>query len=588
MPSTDLAVPVPIPPIERRLAPLLLAALIPILAACGGAGGSEGAGTPAATTATASGSATPAAPGVPVVVGGREVGRVFEAEGTLSASERADLIARRLEAVVNNPFRPDPEVTVVETDRGSDLLVDEQLILTVTDADAALRGVERRVVAAEVADRMRTVIAEAHSTAALRNRVQSALQMTLLLAVFAGAVWLIQRLYHRLLSRVEAWHDAREAALGPEDVTTWASHVLHRVSLLGLNLARWLLLLFLGVTLVTLALNLMPRTRWIFERAMNLVREPLARLWETAITYLPDLVTILVILMLSGLLVRAIRRFFLQIERRTLRVRQFDPEWAPLTKNLLTTGIAVLTAVAIFPLIPGSDSEIFRGIGVFVGLVLSLASSSALANIIAGITLTYTGAYRSGDLVQLGATTGFVIEKRLMTTRVRTFKNEEVSVPNSVVLGSAITNYSVLARQQGLILHTEVTIGYEVPWKEVQGLLLAAARATPGILAAPAPFVLQKALNDFHVGYELNAYTAQAEQMPRLMSALHAAIRDAFDAAGVEILSPAYASLRDGNPSTIPGAASGPGYRAPGFRVEVRPGDERVASAGREDGPPAP
>jgi small-conductance mechanosensitive channel len=202
-------------------------------------------------------------------------------------------------------------------------------------------------------------------------------------------------------------------------------------------------------------------------------------------------------------------------------------------------------------------------------VLVSLASSSALANIMAGTVLTYTGAFRLGDRVKIGDAFGDIIATSLLATRIRTIKNEEITIPNSIALGSAVINYTRESQTRGLILHTTVTIGYDAPWRTVHGLLVEAALATPGILTEPPPFVWQTALNDFYVTYEVNAYTGSPQTMVATYAALHARIQDAFYAAGVEIMSPHYTSVRDGNTIAIPETFRPPDYQARRFRVEA-------------------
>jgi small-conductance mechanosensitive channel len=207
-------------------------------------------------------------------------------------------------------------------------------------------------------------------------------------------------------------------------------------------------------------------------------------------------------------------------------------------------------------------------VSVFIGILFSLSSSSAIANMVAGIVLTYTSAFRLGDRVKLGETTGDIIDMSLLATRIRTIKNEHITVPNSIVLGGSIMNFSRRGPTAGLILHTRVTIGYDAPWRRIHELLIEAARATPGLLAEPAPFVWQTALNDFYVTYEVNAYTDRPQEMDDTYAALHANIQEVFFAAGVEIMSPHYTALRDGNTVTIPEALRPAGYCPPSFRVD--------------------
>jgi small-conductance mechanosensitive channel len=240
--------------------------------------------------------------------------------------------------------------------------------------------------------------------------------------------------------------------------------------------------------------------------------------------------------------------------------------------------------VVAFPYLPASNSPAFAGVSVFIGVLVSLASSSALSNMIAGLVLTYTRAFRLGDRIQLGDAFGDVVDTSLLATHIRTIKNEEITIPNSIALGTAVTNYTRTGANRGLILHTAVTIGYDAPWRKVHELLIEAALATPGILQEPRPFVWQKALNDFSVAYEVNAYTAAPRQMIDIYAALHARIQDAFYDAGVEIMSPHYTAIRDGNTIAIPEASRVPGYQAPSFRIEEKPAG--TSASGRHVGIP--
>jgi small-conductance mechanosensitive channel len=169
--------------------------------------------------------------------------------------------------------------------------------------------------------------------------------------------------------------------------------------------------------------------------------------------------------------------------------------------------------------------------------------------------------------VKIADTIGDVLDRTLLVTRVRTCKNVEVVIPNGAILGSQVLNYSAMARTTGLILHTSVTIGYDAPWRKVHDLLVRAAVSSEGILPEPPPFVLETSLNDFHITYELNAYTDQPNNIQNIYSNLHQAIQDSFNEGGVEIMSPTFYALRDGNTVTIPSADRPANYEAPSFRV---------------------
>jgi small-conductance mechanosensitive channel len=217
----------------------------------------------------------------------------------------------------------------------------------------------------------------------------------------------------------------------------------------------------------------------------------------------------------------------------------------------------VLTVVMIFPYIPGSGSDAFKTVAIFLGVLLSLGSTSFVGNIMAGVSLTYMNPFRMGDRVKIGDITGDIVEKTLLITRIRTIKNVIVTVPNSVVLSREVENFSSRSKDARLILHTTVTIGYEVPWRDVQSALLAAVPGVEGLLENPPPFVLQTALDNYFVAYQLNVSTDDPNRMATIYSDLHRSIQDSFAKVGIEIMTPSYYSLRDGSRSTIPGDRRG-------------------------------
>jgi small-conductance mechanosensitive channel len=214
--------------------------------------------------------------------------------------------------------------------------------------------------------------------------------------------------------------------------------------------------------------------------------------------------------------------------------------------------VVALALVAAYPFLPGSDSPVFRGITIFVGFLLSLGSTSLVTNIVSGIVLTYTRGLRIGDRVKIGETVGDVLERTVLVTRIRTIKNVVVTIPNGRVLNNEIVNFNAPMLEEGLILNTTVTIGYDVPWRKVHDLLVHAALATRDISSDSKPFVLQTSLDDYYVSYELNAYTHAPERMAIIYSELHQNIQDWFNEAGVEIMSPGYTAFRDGDEATIP------------------------------------
>ena len=205
----------------------------------------------------------------------------------------------------------------------------------------------------------------------------------------------------------------------------------------------------------------------------------------------------------------------------------------------------------VYPYLPGAHSGVFQGISVFLGLIVSLGSTTVIANIMAGIIITYMRPFKIGDRIKLNDTLGNVIEKTPLVTRIRTTKNEIVTIPNSFMMSSHTINYSSSARHYGLILHAEVTIGYDTPWRKVHQLLIDAAKATEGVEADPEPFVLETSLDDWYPVYQINVIILNADKSNQIYSDLYQNIQDKFSKADVEIMSPHYMAVRNGNKSTV-------------------------------------
>jgi len=237
---------------------------------------------------------------------------------------------------------------------------------------------------------------------------------------------------------------------------------------------------------------------------------------------------------------RLLKLYFTALSRGSATLAGFEPEWALPAYRILRTLTVAMALVMAYPYLPGSGSEALQGISVLGGLMLSLGASVAVSNVIAGYFNTFGRVFRVGDMIQIGEVRGEVTFVGLMMTRIRTPKNEEVTIPNSTAMNTHVVNYSTLAKNGGLVLHTEVGIGYEVPWRQVHAMLEEAARRTPDLLTTPPPFILQRRLGDFAVIYELNVHTAAAKGMLQKYSALHQNILDVFNEHGVQIMTPAY------------------------------------------------
>lgn len=390
----------------------------------------------------------------------------------------------------------------------------------------------------------------------LTQTIMSGLLDNLMLAlgifIVLQAIGFVNEFFPRLYGMLEKWRHSRFHVLRfksmelvtPDQITDGLIS-LARYSQIGLNL-------LLGLTGLTFGLSFFPGTHEVIGGMIDTLRAMLIGVGESVVGYLPNLFTLLLIMVVTRYSLKLLRFFHDGIHSKRIKVAGLHPELTGPTFQLLRFLILAFALVAAYPFLPGSDSPVFRGITIFVGFLLSMGSTSLVTNIVSGVVLTYTRGMRIGDRVKIGQTVGDVLERTLLVTRIRTIKNVVVTIPNGMVLNNEIINYNAPMLEEGLILHTTVTIGYDVPWRKVHDLLVQSALATRDILHDPQPFVHQTSLDDYYVSYELNAYTQVPERMATIYSELHQKIQDWFNEAGVEIMSPAYKAYRDGSEVAIP------------------------------------
>ncbi len=359
-------------------------------------------------------------------------------------------------------------------------------------------------------------------------------------------------LISRRLKRMEALPDNTFKPLRWQAQDLMSSEDMKRFWCTMWRWLGWLLAVFFGVFALIGVLMISKWTMTLAASLIVMVVTAVEYVWSGFVGYLPNLVTILVILLVTRYVVRTISLIFEGIRTRRIHLKNFYPEWAETSLSLIKLLIYALTAVIIFPYLPGSSSPAFQGISIFVGVLVSLGSTTAVANVVAGVVLTFTRAFKVGDQVEVSDVRGRVVERSTFVTRIQTLKNVIVSIPNSMVLTNNVINYSQNMGQRGLLVHTNITIGYDVPWQTVNNLLISAARKTENIVDDPEPFVLQTSLDDNYVSYEINGWTRNPEELPKIYSNLHANILDEFHGHKVEITSPAFRAMRDGNALTIP------------------------------------
>lgn len=403
----------------------------------------------------------------------------------------------------------------------------------------------------------------------------------LIATVVVYAVW---KGLDRWRKAIHRWIDAEDRginALSIQDQQIFTAREIARAFHKGVNWGWVLVRLGLVLFWLNLVFSQFGWSRDVALYAFGFIGNLLAQVVQAVVEYLPNLVIIAIVVLLSRLVIRMTHAFFEGIRLERISLPGFYPDWAQTSFGLAKVLIIAMTLVLIFPYLPGSSSPAFQGLSIFFGVLVSLGSTSVVANIMAGIVITYTRAFKIGDRVKIANTEGDVIERSAFVVRVRTPKNEDVAIPNAMVMNDHVVNFSAQAKEAGVLLHTTVTIGYDVPWPQVHELLIGAALKTEQVLNEPSPFVLQTSLDDNYVAYELNAYTRRPSGKQKIASDMHAHIQDAFRDADIEILSPHYRVMRDDDERTVPPAMDGSHLVRDAERPESDEGSPSDSSASR-------
>ena len=490
--------------------------------------------------------------GSPVLVDGDTLFFLFAKKGGLSASQRAQQAGEAIERVGKKINLALNRVYIEHTDIFSDIMYDTEVLISFTDADALWEGIARDTLVAARKQMVVDKLQEMREQYGLWRMLKRVLYCLLVLlaqyVLYRLTCWAFAKLSKKIVT-------LKETTLRPITLQTYELLNTDRqvVLLLFANkIVRLAVLLLQLLIFLPIIFSIFPSTEGLALKFLGYFLVPIKNIVYGVIDYIPNLISIIVIWYATKSLVRLARYVALEIEREHLKLNNFYPEWAMPTFNIVRFLLYAFMVAMIYNYLPGSDSGVFQGISVFVGLIISLGSSTLIANLMAGLVITFMRPFRVGDRIRLNDTMGDIIEKTALVTRVKTPKNEIVTVPNSFVMSSLTTNYSSSAQEYGLIIHTDVTFGYEVPWQQVYQILIHAALDTPYIEAQPSPFVLQTKLDDWYVVYQINAYTRRPEHMAQIYSHLHQRIQDLAHEAGIEIMSPHFMGVRQADQVFMP------------------------------------
>ena len=490
--------------------------------------------------------------GVPVVVEGDTLFYIYAKRGGHTPQQRAVMNATAI-TELGKRFNLKPDSLYLESsDIVTDLMYGDKVLASITDQDGLWEGRTRDQLAADkrhiVVDKLKDMKKE-HSLWQLGKRI---IFFVLVLLGQYLLFWATTWLFKKLKIRIQRLKDTKLKPISIQDYELLDTQKQVNLLIFLANILRYAFMLLQLVLTVPLLFSIFPQTEKLAYQIFSYIWNPVKSIFGGVIDYIPNLFTIFVICLAVKYLVRLVHYLATEVQSDRLKLNGFYPDWAMPTFHIIRFLLYAFMIAMIYPYLPGSDSGVFQGISVFVGLIVSLGSSTVIGNIIAGLVITYMRPFKLGDRIKLNDTTGNVIEKTPLVTRIRTPKNELVTIPNSFIMSSHTVNYSASARTYGLIIHAEVSIGYDVPWRKVHSLLLKAAQATQGVAADPEPFVLETELQDWYPVYQINAYITEADQLAQIYSNLYQSIQDVFAEADVEIMSPHYMAVRDGNETTIP------------------------------------
>ena len=491
-------------------------------------------------------------PGVPVVVEGDTLFYLYTKRGGYTPLQRAEMIDAAI-MQLGKRFTLHPDSVYIESsDIVTDLMYGNKVIASFTDQDGLWEGRSREQLATDkrkiVVQKLKE-LKEEHSLWQLGKRI---LYFVLVLAGQYLLFWLTGWLFRKLKVRIQKLKDTRLKPISIQNYELLDTQRQVNLLIFLSNLLRYVIMLLQLLITVPLLFAIFPQTKGLAYQIFSYIWNPIKNILVGIVDYIPNLFAILIICFAVKYLVRLVHYLSREVEAGRLMFGGFYPDWAMPTYHIIRFLLYAFMIAMIYPYLPGAKNGVFQGISVFVGLIISLGSSTVIGNVIAGLVITYMRPFKLGDRIQLNDTTGNVIEKTPLVTRIKTPKNEVVTIPNSFIMSSHTVNYSASAREYGLIIHSEVTIGYDVPWRQVHQLLIEAALNTPGVIDDPRPFVLETSLSDWYPVYQINAYIREADKLAQIYSDLHQNIQDRFNEAGIEIMSPHYMAMRDGNESTIP------------------------------------
>jgi len=507
--------------------------------------------------------------GEAVIIKGKKIFSLYSPIGDFSAEERAARVIRLVENFIDSE-QPIDSIKVIDGTALTTIRFGDKVIVSFADGDAAYQNLSRQEYAEEKAIELKDFIASYREESDF-YQVLLKLGFSIVILIVLSFIWkYVNNFFGFIKKQISELKDRFIPSIRIKNIEVVSSDKLAESLIYLSGFLNILTKISLIYTYLTIVFGLFIWTRDLSHKLIEFVLKPIDEVFGSMISYIPNLITIGFIVFFFHYIIKLSNLIFGNIAKGELKISGFYQEWADPTRKIVNFMIVLCAIILIYPYSPIAKSQAALGLSIFLGVLFSLGSSSAISNMIASLLLNYTRTFKIGDRIKIDNIVGDIVEKTLLVTKVRTIKNEEVSLPNSTVMSANIINYSEAVRRgSSLILYAEVTIGYDVPWKQVHELLIEAAKKTERVLSEPAPYVLQLGLGDYYPTYQINVYTKDPKRRASTLSGLYGNIQDVFNEAGVEILSPAYQVHRLNNHSTVPQNYQPEGYAPPPIRIKM-------------------
>lgn len=462
---------------------------------------------------------------------------IYNKLGSSLAKDRAYNVVNRIENLYEDDFVKVDSFKIENNEISADIVYKDLIITSITELDALLEGKSKEEIAIQYLKRIQQAISKERADNSITKVLIRTGLVLLILVVFSILVYFINRLKRYGTNRLLTERTERIKDVKIKNYVFLTSVQKTRIFINIINIARWGLIVLIAFIMLPIVFSVFPFTQSWASNLIGLFTKPLKKAVFAIWDYIPNLITVFVILFVMRYAVRFVKYIFNEIDKGKLEINGFHREFAMPTFTIVRFLLQAFTLVLVFPYLPGANSDIFKGISVFIGVLFSLGSSSAISNIIAGLVITYMRPFRIGDRITIADKTGVVIEKSPLVTRLRTIKNEEITIPNSSILSGNTVNYSTFS-EEGICFQVELTVGYEEPWQRIHELLLNIPSRIARVNQLPAPFVLQKKLDDFYVLYELNVYISKSGEIELAKSEIYQHILNDFLAAGIDMNGP--------------------------------------------------